>query len=93
MHAKMAQWSKLSSLQRAEARLRYLQTAKLDAQSKRERWEAYKKTEPGQRHPTQAASNQIEVVLPLSVRARPGATTMLMSQLLERAQNTDTCSH
>ena len=40
----------------------YLETAKLDAQSKRERWEAYKKMEPGQRQPTQAASNEIEVV-------------------------------
>ena len=33
MHARMAQWSKLSSTQRAEARLRYLQAAKLDGSS------------------------------------------------------------
>jgi hypothetical protein len=92
MHARMVQWSKLSSSQRAEARLRYLQTAKLDARSKRERWEAYKKTEPDQHRPTHA-SHQIEVVAPLSVRARPGATTMLMSQLVARTQTTDTGSH
>ncbi len=93
MHARMAQWSKLSSSQRAEARLRYLQTAKLDAQSKRQRWEAYQKTEPGRRQPTEAASNEIEVVPPVSVRARPGATTTLMSQRLERTQTTDTGTH
>ena len=93
MHARMAQWSKLSSLQRAEARLRYLQTAKLDAQSKRQRWEAYKKTQPGQHQPTEAASSEIEVVPPFSVRARPGATTTLMSQLLDRTQTVDTGTH
>jgi len=92
MHAKMALWSKLSPSQRAEARLRYLQAAKLDAKSKRERWEAYNKMEPGQRPRTQA-SNQIEVVPPLSVRVRPGATTMMMPQLLGRAQSTDIASH
>ena len=93
MHARMAQWSKLSSSQRAEARLRYLQTAKLDAQTKRQRWEAYKRTEPGQRQPMTAASKKFEVVPPLSVRASPGATTTLMSQLLERTQTTDTGTH
>jgi len=92
MHAKMALWSKLSPSQRAEARLRYLQAAKLDAKSKRERWEAYNKMEPIQRPRTQA-SNQIEVVPPLSVRVRPGATTMMMPQLLGRAQSTDIASH
>jgi Protein of unknown function (DUF3106) len=93
MHARMTQWSKLSSLQRAEARLRYLQTAKLDAQSKRQRWEAYKTTQPGQHQPTEAASREIEVVPPFSVRVRPGATTTLMSQLLDRTQTADTGTH
>jgi hypothetical protein len=93
IQARMAQWSKLSSAQRAEARLRYLQTAKLDAKSKRQRWEAHKKEEPGQRQPTEAASTEIEVVPPLLVRARPGATTTLMSQLLERKQTSDTGTH
>ena len=93
MHARMVQWSKLSSSQRAEARLRYLQTAKLDAQTKRQRWEAYKRTEPGQRQPMAAASKKFEVVPPLSVRASPGATTTLMSQLLERTQTSDTGTH
>ena len=93
MHARMAQWSKLSSSQRAEARLRYLQTAKLDAQWKHQRWEAYEKSEPGRRQARETASNEIEVVPPLSVRARPGATTTLMSQLLERTQTTDTGPH
>jgi hypothetical protein len=32
-------------------------------------------------------------VPPLSVRASPGATTTLMSQLLERTQTTDTGTH
>ena len=85
MHARMAQWSKLSSTQRAEARLRYLQAAKLDGKTKRERWQAYNKMQPGQRPRTQAA-NQIEVVPPMSVRGRPGATTMLMPQLLGTTQ-------
>ena len=85
MHARMAQWSKLSSAQRAEARLRYLQAAKLDGRTKRERWQAYNKMQPGQRPRTQAA-NQIEVVPPMSVRGRPGATTMLMPQLLGTTQ-------
>jgi hypothetical protein len=89
----MAQWCKLSSSQRAQARLRYLQTAKLDAQWKRQRWEAYEKSEPGQRQARAAASNEIEAVPPLSVRARPGATTTLMSQLLESTQTTDTGRH
>ena len=93
MHARMAQWSELSSSQRAEARLRYLQTAKLDAQTKRQRWEAYKRTELGQRQPMAAASKKFEVVPPLSVRASPGATTTLMSQLLERTQTSDTGTH
>jgi hypothetical protein len=93
MHARMAQWSKLSSSQRAEARLRYLQTAKLDAQTKRQRWEAYKKEEPGQRQAREAAGNEIEVVPPVSVRARRGATTTLMSQLLERKPTMDTDTH
>jgi Protein of unknown function (DUF3106). len=93
IHARMAQWSKLSPTQRAEARLRYLQTSKLDAQSKRERWEAYMKTQSRQSQPTHAASNQIEVVPPLSVRARPGATTMLMSQVLGSTQTADTGSY
>jgi len=87
MHTKMAEWSKLSSPQRAEARLRYLQAAKLDTKSKRERWEAYNKMQmqPGQRPRTQLA-RQIEVVPPMSVRAGPGATTMLMPELLEGTQ-------
>jgi len=85
MHTRMAQWSKLSSAQRAEARLRYLQAAKLDGKTKRERWQAYNKMQPGQRPRTQAA-NQIEVVPPMSVRGRPGATTMLMPQLLGTMQ-------
>jgi len=93
IHARMAQWSKLSSSQRAEARLRYLQAAKLDARWKQQRWEAYEKTEAGQRQARKAANNEIEVVPPLSVRARPGATTTLMSQLLERSQTPDTGTH
>ena len=85
MHAKMAQWSKLSPSQRAEARLRYLQAAKLDAKAKRERWEAYNKIQPEQRPRTQAA-NQIEVVPPMSVRVHPGATTLMMPQLFGRTR-------
>jgi hypothetical protein len=92
MHAKMAQWSKLSSSQRAEARLRYLQTAKVDAKAKRERWEAYNKIEHGQRARTHAA-NQIEVVPPMSVRVHPGATTMTIPQLLGRTQTAALASH
>jgi len=92
MHAKMAEWSKLSSPQRAKARLRYLQAAKLDAKSKRERWQAYNKMQPGQRPRTQAA-HQIEVVPPMSVRASPGATTMLMPQLLEGTQTAAVATH
>ena len=93
MHARMAQWSKLSASERAEARLRYLQTAKIDAHSKRERWEAYKKAQASRAPLIEAAGDQIEVVPPLSVRAGPGATTMLMSQLLEGPQTTDPGSH
>ena len=93
MHARMVQWSKLSSSQRAEARLRYLQTAKLDGELKRRRWEAYQKAEPGQRQPTEARGKEIEVVPPLSFRAQPGATTTLMSQLLERKRTRDKGTH
>jgi hypothetical protein len=89
----MAQWSTLSSAQRAEARLRYLQTAKLNTQWKRQRWEAYKKAQPDQRQARERARNEIEVVPPLSVRAQPGATTTLMSQLLETTHGTDTGTH
>ncbi|HSC64749.1 MAG TPA: DUF3106 domain-containing protein [Caldimonas sp.] len=93
IHARMTQWSKLSSSQRAEARLRYLQTAKMDAPTKRQRWEVYKRTEPGQHQPMASASKKFDVVPPSSVRASPGATTTLMSQLLERTQTTDTGAH
>ena len=83
LHARMAQWSKLSSTQRAEARWQYLQTAKLDAQHKRERWEAYNRSQR-ERRLAPATKQPIEVISPVWVRARPGATTMLMTQLVDR---------
>ncbi|HSC87839.1 MAG TPA: DUF3106 domain-containing protein [Polyangiaceae bacterium] len=91
IHARMTQWSELSELQRAEARLRYLQAAKLNSEAKRQRWEAYRKTEPGQRRPLLAA-RQSEVVPPVSVKAPQGATTLLMPPLAERTHVASTGS-
>jgi Protein of unknown function (DUF3106) len=79
MHARMVEWTRLSPQQRTEARLRYLQTAKIDARLKRERWEAYNKKEETRRE--RVATSQMTVIPPVSVNAGTGATTVFLPQL------------
>jgi hypothetical protein len=85
MHARMAQWNRLSPSQRAEARLRYLQTASLTPKWKRERWELYKNMTPEPARQVHA-TRLVEAVPPVSVRGRPGATTIPMPLSAGRMQ-------
>ena len=87
MHARMAEWSKLSSMQRAEARFRYLQAAKLDARWKRERWRLTRREEA--EHREGVAATQVKVIPPVSVNAGTGATgDTACPQLVGRANET-----
>jgi len=68
---RMAEWSKLTPAQRAEARLKYQQAARLSVKQRRDRWEAYQRLPPDQRASTVKAA-QDRVVPPASVSIGPG---------------------
>jgi hypothetical protein len=80
MHRRMAAWSELSPGQRAESRLRYLQTARLSARLKRERWEAYKKLR-AEKPLVNLTIASPRVIPPSSANLGTGATTVSMTDL------------
>jgi hypothetical protein len=76
----MADWAKLSPQERAEARLHYVNAKRLPAGKRNERWSQYQ-LGPKSTLARGGAETQLSMVAPATVRAAPGATTILLNQL------------
>ena len=87
--ARIAEWASLSPRQRAQARLNFLELAQRYKPSQRkERWQAYQSAKPNKGQ-VAIARGRPKLVPPAFVQASPGATTVLLSQLFERASTDD----
>ena len=81
LSARIREWARLTPGRRAQARLGFLQAATQYGNKRRiERWAAYQKLPPDQRHQASSAG-KLRSVSPASVHPAVGATTMLMPQV------------
>jgi hypothetical protein len=80
---RIAEWASLSPQQRAHARLNFLELAqRYNPRQRKEQWQAYRSAKPNQGK-VAIAPDRARLVPPAFVRASPGATTVLLSQLFE----------
>lgn len=77
---RMAEWAKMSPQKRAEARLHYVNAKRLPAGKRNERWSKYQ-LEPKSTLSRGVPETRLSMVAPATVRAVPGATTILLNQL------------
>lgn len=77
---RMADWAKLSPQQRANARLHYVNAKRLPAGKRNERSSKYQ-LEPKSPMSRGVPETRLSMVAPATVRAEPGATTILLNQL------------
>jgi hypothetical protein len=76
----MAEWAKMSPQKRAEARLHYVNAKRLPAGKRNARWSKYQ-LEPKSTLSRGVPETRLSMVAPATVRAVPGATTILLNQL------------
>jgi len=84
LEARIQHWARLTPEQRAHARLAFLEVTKgLTSKQKKDKWQAYQRLQPQPRQPVVATASRAVAVPPGLVRAAPGATTVLLSQLFK----------
>ncbi len=81
--SRIAEWASLTPLQRAHARLNFLELSERYNQGQRKRqWQAYKRAKPD-KEPVTLEPAQPGLLPPALVQASPGATTVLLSRLFD----------
>ncbi len=80
VQTRMLEWAKLSTKERAEARLQYLIAKRVPAEKRKEQWAKYQsaRTSPASR---KMPGTQLSMVGPVTAHAAAGASTMMLSQL------------
>jgi len=82
--ARMANWAKLPTKKRAQARLQYVHAKRVPAGERAELWTKYQMT-PAASAAIGKTDASVTMVAPALAQVSPGATTVLVTQLLRSA--------